>query len=220
MSVSKRITIEELQSYLWNSAVLLRTNIDAGAYKQYIFPLLFFKRICDVYDEECQQILAEYGDEEALEWEENHRFIVPKGAHWKDVRSVSENIGVAITDATNGVYQTFAELKAAVEALDGAAVLDQMLAPVGGDLPAQAVSGIFIIGIPGFPGTGEKCHPDCQWVWEPDKAFRAWVIPPKYGLRRYCLPRHIKLYKKQGSLWASLRSATSPEKVLISVILR
>jgi type I restriction enzyme M protein len=68
MSVSKRITIEELQSYLWNSAVLLRTNIDAGAYKQYIFPLLFFKRIRDVYDEECQQILAEYGDEEALEW--------------------------------------------------------------------------------------------------------------------------------------------------------
>ena len=61
--MSKRITIEELQSYLWNSAVLLRTNIDAGAYKQYIFPLLFFKRICDVYDEECQQILAEYGDE-------------------------------------------------------------------------------------------------------------------------------------------------------------
>lgn len=50
--MSKRITIEELQSYLWNSAVLLRTNIDAGAYKQYIFPLLFFKRICDVYDEE------------------------------------------------------------------------------------------------------------------------------------------------------------------------
>ena len=97
--MSKRITIEELQSYLWNSAVLLRTNIDAGAYKQYIFPLLFFKRICDVYDEECQQILAEYGDEEALEWEENHRFIVPKGAHWKNVRSVSENIGVAITEA-------------------------------------------------------------------------------------------------------------------------
>ena len=98
--MSKRITIEELQSYLWNSAVLLRTSIDAGAYKQYIFPLLFFKRICDVYDEECEQILQEYdGDEEALEWEENHRFIVPKGAHWKDVRATSENIGVAIVDA-------------------------------------------------------------------------------------------------------------------------
>jgi type I restriction enzyme M protein len=99
MSMSKRITIEELQTYLWNAAVLLRTNIDAGAYKQYIFPLLFFKRICDVYDEECQQILAEYGDEEALGFEENHRFQVPKGAHWNDVRAVSENVGVAIVEA-------------------------------------------------------------------------------------------------------------------------
>lgn len=97
--MSKRITIEELQSYLWNSAVLLRTSIDAGAYKQYIFPLLFFKRICDVYDEECQRILEEYGDEEALEFEENHRFQVPKGSHWSDVRAVSENVGVAIVDA-------------------------------------------------------------------------------------------------------------------------
>ena len=97
--MSKRITIEELQSYLWNSAVLLRTSIDAGAYKQYIFPLLFFKRICDVYDEECQRIMDEYADEEALEFEENHRFQVPKGAHWNDVREVSENVGVAIVDA-------------------------------------------------------------------------------------------------------------------------
>lgn len=97
--MSNRITIEELQSYLWNSAVLLRTSIDAGAYKQYIFPLLFFKRICDVYDEECQRIMDEYSDEEALEFEENHRFQVPKGAHWNDVRGVSENVGVAIVDA-------------------------------------------------------------------------------------------------------------------------
>ena len=97
--MSKRITIEELQSYLWNSAVLLRTSIDAGAYKQYIFPILFFKRISDVYDEECQRIIEEYADEEALDFEENHRFQVPKGAHWNDVRSVSENVGVAIVEA-------------------------------------------------------------------------------------------------------------------------
>ena len=40
----ERITIDELESYLWGAAVLLRTNVDAGAYKQYIFPLLFFKQ--------------------------------------------------------------------------------------------------------------------------------------------------------------------------------
>ena len=75
--MSKRITIEELQSYLWNSAVLLRTNIDAGAYKQYIFPLLFFKRICDVYDEETAAAIEEYGDDAAeFDEDEIHTTIV------------------------------------------------------------------------------------------------------------------------------------------------
>ena len=98
--MSKQITMEELESYLWGSAVLLRTNVDAGAYKQYIFPLLFFKRICDVYDEECEQILKEYdGDPEALTFEENHSFMVPKGSHWKDVRAVSTDVGKALTKA-------------------------------------------------------------------------------------------------------------------------
>lgn len=98
--MSNRITIEELQTYLWNSAVLLRTNIDAGAYKQYIFPLLFFKRICDVYDEETAKSIAEYGDD-AAEFDESelHTFVVPKGAHWNDVRAVSSDVGVAIVNA-------------------------------------------------------------------------------------------------------------------------
>ena len=98
--MSNRMTIEELQSYLWDSAVLLRTNIDAGSYKQYIFPLLFFKRICDVYDEETTAALEEYGDDAAeFDEEEIHTFIVPEGYHWNDVRAVSENVGVAIVEA-------------------------------------------------------------------------------------------------------------------------
>ncbi|MBR4341974.1 MAG: SAM-dependent DNA methyltransferase [Lachnospiraceae bacterium] len=105
--MSNRISIEELQSYLWNSAVLLRTNIDAGSYKQYIFPLLFFKRICDVYDEETQNAIKEYG-EDAKEFEENeiHSFIVPKGYHWNDVRNVSEDVGVAIVNAFRAIEKT------------------------------------------------------------------------------------------------------------------
>ncbi len=61
--MNNNITLEELENYLWNSAVLLRSNIDAGAYKQYIFPLLFFKRICDVYDEETEKAKKEYGED-------------------------------------------------------------------------------------------------------------------------------------------------------------
>jgi type I restriction enzyme M protein len=104
MFMSERITQSELETYLWGSAVLLRNSIDAGSYKQYIFPLLFFKRICDVYDEECQQILIDFdGDEEALEWPENHRFQVPKGRHWRDVRNTAENVGKAILDAFQAI---------------------------------------------------------------------------------------------------------------------
>ena len=108
--MSKRITMEELQSYLWNSAVLLRTNIDAGAYKQYIFPLLFFKRICDVYDEETAAAWGEYG-EDASEFDEHelHTFIVPRGCHWNDVRAVSENVGVAIVEAFRKVENANAD---------------------------------------------------------------------------------------------------------------
>lgn len=100
--MSKKITIDELEKYLWGSAVLLRTHVDAGAYKQYIFPLLFFKRLSDVYDEECEKIRKEYG-EEALDWEENHQFMIPEGAHWNDVRNVSQDVGKAIKDAFHAI---------------------------------------------------------------------------------------------------------------------
>lgn len=102
--MSKRISLDELESYLWGSAVLLRSNIDAGAYKQYIFPLLFFKRICDVYDEEAIKAFEEYGDEmNEFDELEIHTFIVPEGFHWKDVRKQTENIGSAIVEAFRNI---------------------------------------------------------------------------------------------------------------------
>lgn len=98
--MSKRIPLEELESYLWGSATLLRTNIDAGSYKQYIFPLLFFKRICDVYDEETALAFEKYGDD-AREFsdDELHLFVVPKGYHWNDVRETTSDVGLAIITA-------------------------------------------------------------------------------------------------------------------------
>ena len=98
--MSERISLEELKSYLWESAVLLRTHIDAGSYKQYVFPLLFFKRLCDVYDEEYEIALKESdGDTTYAEFAENHRFVIPKGYHWKNVRETSEDVGTAISKA-------------------------------------------------------------------------------------------------------------------------
>lgn len=109
--MSKRITIDELETYLWNSAVLLRSNIDAGAYKQYIFPLLFFKRISDVCDEETQRAINEYGEDISdFDEDEIHTFIVPEGHHWRDVRQVSENVGSALVEAFQAIEKANSKL--------------------------------------------------------------------------------------------------------------
>jgi type I restriction enzyme M protein len=99
-----RITQQELESYLWGAAVLLRGLIDAGDYKQFIFPLLFFKRVSDVYDEEYEAALAESGgDLDYAAFAENHRFQIPNGAHWRDVREAARDVGRAIQDAMRAI---------------------------------------------------------------------------------------------------------------------
>ena len=102
--MSERISPRELESYLWGAATLLRGLIDAGDYKQFIFPLLFFKRISDVYDEEFQRALDESGgDKNFAAFAENHRFQLPKGAHWNDVRQKPKNVGQAIQAAMRAI---------------------------------------------------------------------------------------------------------------------
>lgn len=98
------MTQQELEKYLWGAATSLRGTIDAGDYKQYIFPLLFYKRICDVYDEEFEKALQESdGDLEYAAFAEHHHFIVPKTAHWKTVRETTVNVGVAIQNAMRDI---------------------------------------------------------------------------------------------------------------------
>lgn len=93
------ISLTELETYLWGAATLLRGLIDAGDYKQYIFPLLFLKRICDVYDEETQKALAESGGDLDYAQLVEHRFKIPAGYHWKDVREQPSEVGKAIQKA-------------------------------------------------------------------------------------------------------------------------
>ena len=102
--MADRIELSELETYLYHSADILRTHVDASDYKMYVFPLLFFKRICDVYDEETEKKKAELGDAFFFYSEKTiHRFSIPEGCHWRDVRNTTENIGVAIVDAFRGI---------------------------------------------------------------------------------------------------------------------
>jgi type I restriction enzyme M protein len=93
------ISQQDLERYFWGAAVLLRGYIDASDYKQFIFPLLYFKRVCDVFDEEAADIAKEYGPGVGEDFSEYHRFSIPKGSHWKDVREKSKDVGVAIQNA-------------------------------------------------------------------------------------------------------------------------
>ena len=100
------ITQADLERYLWGAATILRGTIDAGDYKQFIFPLLFFKRISDVWDEEYERALAESaGDVDYASFAENHRFQLPITAHWKDVRAVPTNVGRALQNAMRAIEQ-------------------------------------------------------------------------------------------------------------------
>lgn len=102
--MSKSISQQQLEQYLWGAAVLLRGVIDPGEYKSIIFPLMFFKRISDVYDEEYQEALEESGGEkDYAEFKENHRFQLPPNAHWDDVRTVSQDVGRAIKNAMSEI---------------------------------------------------------------------------------------------------------------------
>src|SRR5580765_6430684 len=98
--MSRRISQAQLEAYLWGAATLLRGTIDAGEYKSFIFPLLFLKRLSDVYDEEYTGALDESGgDAGYAALPEQHRFQIPDGAHWTDLRKTGSDVGRAISRA-------------------------------------------------------------------------------------------------------------------------
>jgi type I restriction enzyme M protein len=100
LSVDQTLTLSQLEQHLWGAANILRGPIDQADFKSYIFPLLFFKRISDVWDEEYAESLEESGgDLDYASFAENHRFQIPDGAHWSDVRERVENVGLALQNA-------------------------------------------------------------------------------------------------------------------------
>lgn len=99
------IQLEELKSFLWGAATRLRGQIDAAGYKEYIFPLLFFKRISDVYDEQYDGFLHDGGTEYANMQSQELAIRIPDGAHWKDVRQVTENVGQRLVEAFIAIEQ-------------------------------------------------------------------------------------------------------------------
>ncbi len=107
MTVNNSLSKQELESYLWGAAVFLRNKIDPGDYKGYIFPLLFLKRISDVYDEEYQKALSESNtDIEYALSKTNHMFQVSSNSHWNELRKTSKNIGQKILEIMRAIEKS------------------------------------------------------------------------------------------------------------------
>jgi len=97
--INKRLSLKELEQQLWMAAHIITGPIDASDYKTYIFPILFFKRINDVYNEEFEEALELYGDEDLANAPEQHRIQIPKGCRWSDVLATTKDVGKALQNA-------------------------------------------------------------------------------------------------------------------------
>jgi len=105
--MKQKLTLSQLEQYLSKAAWILKGPVDASDFKVYIFPLLFFKRLSDVYDEEYQLALAESeGDQDYASLPEFHRFEIPEGCHWNDVREHTTDVGLAIEKALRGIEKS------------------------------------------------------------------------------------------------------------------
>ncbi len=97
----------DLKSILWEAANILRGSaVDRTDWKGYILPLLFFKRISDVWDEETTEATELFGDVDPNHFEEIHRFQIPEGCHWNDIRDRATNVGGALQHAMQEIERT------------------------------------------------------------------------------------------------------------------
>ena len=115
----EKINFEMLRGHLWESANILRGSIDSSDYKNYIFGLLFLKRLSDVFDEEAEKILKETKDKKiAFEDPDEHEFFVTPKAHWNHLSSITFNLGDAINKANDKLEEHNIVLDGVLSATD------------------------------------------------------------------------------------------------------
>ena len=101
---TRTMRASELHSFLYGACTILYGAVLPSKYKTFVLPLMFLKRICDCYDEEIEVARCNYGDGWTdFEEDEIHRFIIPQGCHWKDIRNCPENVGSAILNSMQGI---------------------------------------------------------------------------------------------------------------------
>ena len=104
VNTSENLSQQELETWLWGAADILRGPVDPGNFRDFIFPMLFLKRLSDTWDDEHAIAKEKWGDDLNDEIEADfHKFDIPKGCHWNDLRRAAENHGVLIQEITQKI---------------------------------------------------------------------------------------------------------------------
>jgi len=120
------VNLQALETWLWDAACAIRGPVDAPKFKDYILPLVFLKRLSDVFEDELERLGREFGSREvAVQIVEDERdrggsvrFYIPEGARWENVRRQTTGLGQYLTDAVRAVARENPRLQGVIDIVD------------------------------------------------------------------------------------------------------